>query len=324
MATTKYIFFNSPAVVGSSFTAPADFGSLVSLEALGYGGNGATSTATANRYAGGGGGGYSKTLGSSVTVPIVAGVTTIYYTVGSPSLGTGFGSFINISSLGLPTSKTEGVYASFGQSGSQATGGTGASTPGVTFDVQFGGGTGGAGSNSSRNNAGGGGGAGSPAGAGSNGGNAWNTNANRGHGGGGGTGGGGSSGSGTSSAGGSGATGGNGSASGGSGGTSGSPNGTAGGTGGDGAGGGGGGYGATGLSSSANNGGLYVLYSNATTGVGDVTIGGGPGGGFNGTPGPGAGGAGTSGSGAGGGGWVLFTYLTADPVTSNGNFLAFF
>jgi len=324
MATTKYIFYQGAGYV--NFIVPSDFGSLVSLEALG--GGGAGFYGQPSQLAGGGGGAYSKTLGSSVTVPIVAGVTTVYCLAPAAANSNElYFSWIAIGDdTGRPTSTTYGVSAQFGSSTAINVGGAGGLASSGIGDIKYSGGTGGAGSTSSRGTAGGGGGAAGHQGNGGDGGAAYNLT-NRGHGGGGGTNNGSAGSAGTSSAGGAGGSGGGGTAAGGAGGTSASPSGGFGFNSSSGAGGGGGGYGAAGLST-GGVGSSYTLYSNAITGVGDVKIGAGGGGGYGGTLSPGAGRGGTNVFGAGylgtgSDGWVLFTYLTADTVTK-GNFFSVF
>jgi hypothetical protein len=192
-ATQKSLVF--PGATGS-FTIPADFSSLVSLEAVGSGGSvgGLVSGATGG---GGGGGAYAKTNGASVTASMVAGSTVVYYS----SAG-----WLRIGTNSIPTAVTDGVYAAPGSSGSTNSGGAGGSSASSVGNTKYAGGAGGAGSTSSRLNYGGGGGAGGPLGAGANGGAADNTTANTGRGGGGAANGGSVGSPGTASAGGNGGT----------------------------------------------------------------------------------------------------------------------
>jgi hypothetical protein len=171
-ATQKSLVF--PGATGS-FTIPADFSSLVSLEAVGGGGiaGGLVSGATGG---GGGGGAYAKTNGASVTASMVAGSTVVYYSAGG---------WLRIGTNSIPTAVTDGVYAASGSSGSTNSGGAGGSSASSVGNIKYAGGAGGAGSTSSRLNYGGGGGAGGPLGAGANGGAADNTTPNTGRGGGG-------------------------------------------------------------------------------------------------------------------------------------------
>jgi hypothetical protein len=171
----------------TNFTAPSDFNSLVSVEAVGAGGNGDRSTSGTSRYGGGGGGAYSKS--TSVTAgSITAGSTVIYTNVPAGGAGAAAASWLNVGTNSAPTSNTTGVLAYSGGNGSTNTAGAGATTTGAvgTTGSIFGGGAGGAGSTSTRLNAGGGGGSGGPLGAGGAGGAANNTISSRGGGGGGG------------------------------------------------------------------------------------------------------------------------------------------
>jgi hypothetical protein len=192
-ATQKSLVF--PGATGS-FTIPADFSSLVSLEAVGSGGSvgGLVSGATGG---GGGGGAYAKTNGASVTASMVAGSTVVYYS----SAG-----WLRIGTNSIPTAVTDGVYAAPGSSGSTNSGGAGGSSASSVGNTKYAGGAGGAGSTSSRLNYGGGGGAGGPLGAGANGGAADNTTVYAGRGGGGAANGGSVGSPGTASAGGNGGT----------------------------------------------------------------------------------------------------------------------
>jgi len=312
MAVTKYIFRRGQTA--SSFAVPSDFVSLVSLEALGCGGFGDEGNNATFRFAGGGGGAYSKTLGSSITTPIVAG-QIIYFS--SPTTGQTTDSWINVNPLSFgvpPTSTSDGVLAKFGARGLINNAGAGGLASSGIGNVRYSGGNGGAGSTGSRNTAGGGGGAAGPNGGGGNGGAAFNT-LNRGHGGGGGANVGANGGAGLTAQGGSGGTGGSGTAAGGTGGTAGSPSGTAGSSSSSGAGGGGGGFGASALNITTNSSGIYTYVAGATIGAGGA-------GGFSGTLGDGAGKGGNLGNRDGGSGWIIFTYLASDPP--NGNFFFLF
>ena len=212
--TVKYIVVaggSANIAAPGSFTLPSDFGSLVSIEAFGSGGY------NTSIMGGSGGGGYSKTLGASVTAPMVAGSTIVYYQSGGVAFqifgcccsytpGTETPSWIRIGTNSAPTSVTHGVLANSGKnpaSGTPNTGGLGGTTTGAVGDTIYAGGAGGnrVGSSSA---AGGGGGAGGPLGAGAAGGDTYNGN---GGGGGGGASNGGNAGSvGTLTAGGAGGT----------------------------------------------------------------------------------------------------------------------
>jgi len=314
----------------TSFTAPSDFNSLVSVEAVGAGGNGDASSSGTNRYGGGGGGGYSKS--TSVTTSITAGSTIIYANVAAAGGGTTASSWLNIGTSSAPTSNTTGVLAYSGGNGSTSTAGVGGTTTGAigTAGSIFGGGNGGSGSTGTRLNAGGGGGSGGPLGVGGVGGAAYNlSTANRGAGGGGGANFGSSGGAGGLSASGTGGSSGGGGA--GAAGNTAAVPGTIGvaSTGPSGGGGGGG----SGFSAPNNNS-VGGAVNNSVYQIG----GGAGGGGLNLAPSgiqytnalnwPGAGGSGNSNSNnaKGGKGLVVFSYTpnAAPVVTTNGNFLAFF
>jgi hypothetical protein len=320
----KFIVVNTTG--SSSFTAPSDFSSLVSVEAVGAGGNGDASTSGTARYGGGGGGGYSKS--TSVTTSITAGTTTIYTSVAAAGGGTTASSWLNVAGSSAPTSNTTGVLAYSGGNASTNTGGAGATTTGAygTTGSIFGGGAGGLGSTTSRLNAGGGGGSGGPLGAGGAGGAANNNGVNRGGGGGGGANygaAGGAANTVTPYVSGNGGTGSSAAGGGGTGNSAAAPSSTGSGTSGPSGGGGGGGSG--------------FSYGNVATG-GAVNnsvyqIGGGTGGNStpraNGSslsawPGAGGGGNSTSGSNIGGTGLVVFAYTPNAAPIANGNFLAFF
>jgi len=318
----KFIVVNTTG--NNSFTAPSDFNSLVSTEAVGAGGAGNAVTSGTTRYGGGGGGGYSKS--TSVTASIVAGSTIIYTNVAAGGGGTAASSWLNIGTNSAPTSNTTGVLAYSGGNAVTNTGGAGATTTGaIGTGSIFGGGAGGAGSTSTRLNAGGGGGAGGPLGAGGAGGAADNTTANKGSGGGGGANLGATGVAGTSTTSGAGGTGSNGAGAGGTGNTAASPSSAT--------------QGASGPSGGGGGGGSGFSYPNAVNG-GAVNnsvyqIGGGTGG--KGIPTidsanisifAGAGGCGnnTSAYAIGGTGLVVFAYVpnAAPVVTNTSNFLAFF
>lgn len=144
-----------------TYKIPSDFVSLISVEAIGCGGNGAGGTPT--NAAGGGGGAYAK----STTMSLTAGQTT-YYNL--PAGGAASDTWFNPTSNSKPTSNlssgTSGIIAASGQAGSLATGGSGGLVIDSTGDVRYAGGNGGSASQCR----GGGGGAGGPGGAGGTGG----------------------------------------------------------------------------------------------------------------------------------------------------------
>jgi hypothetical protein len=319
-ATQKSIVFSGSQ--SGSFTVPSDFGSLVSIRAFGAAGINSTSISS-SQGGGGGGGGYSETVAASITTPITAGSTLVYYSV--PELPTSIVSasscWINIGTNSVPTAVTSGVLANSGGNTSTNTGGAGGSVTGAVGSTTRAGGTGGTGFTSVSRGGGGGGGAAGPAAVGGAGGNAYNLSTLRG-GGGGGASNGGAGGAGgnatTNSAGGSG-----GSVSGGSGGTGATA--TVAATAGTNGGGSGGGFGATGNNTPPTGsilsfeGGLYLI-NGGTGGKGGQTGAYSQGG---------KGGAGVYSDSVGtliyGDGLVVFTYNSATPVaTSEGNFFFLF
>jgi hypothetical protein len=303
------ITLNSPTqksfalVSTGSFTVPADFVSLISLEAVGVSGNGA-STIIATSGGGGGGGAYSKTLGSSVSTSIVAGSTVVYANIAS-----GTTTWLRIGSNSAPSSVANGVLANNGASASTNTGAAGGLASTSIGDVKFNGGQGGQGWTASRYAGGGGGGSGGPSGAGAIGGAAFNTSVTRGAGGGGASNGGNAGSAGLTAAGGQGGT-----ITGGTGGagafTSPNTNAVAGTNGG----GGGGGFGA---SFSTTNAGAAGGYLNINSVYGLV-------GGYGGRTGSSSPGGGSGGGGNGGAGVVVFTYSTVAVTANTGNFFLMF
>jgi hypothetical protein len=287
--------------LAGSFTVPADFVSLVSIEAIGSGTLGNSSAATGG--GGGGGGAYAYSPVSSITgVTITAGSTIVYYSVSGFNYGGD--TWISIGTNSTPSS-TIGVMAKTGSAPSTSTGGAGGSGASSVGTIKNSGGTGGAGSTGSRRNGGGGGGAGGFNSAGGTGGAAYNlSTADKGSGGGGSA----NSTSGSAGAGGlsAGGAGQSGLGTGGTGATA-STSATAG----TGGGGGGGGFG---LSS--------PYYLGAVGGVistsGTYTIGAGYGGSS------GSSFTGGSGGGAPFSGAILFTYSTVAAPTATGNFFLMF
>jgi hypothetical protein len=173
------VFMNNTS---GSFTVPADFVALVSLETSGVGGIGTGLGTTSG--GGGGGGAYAKTLGSSVTASITAGSTVVYYS-SSTTLGSGLSSWLRISTNSAPSSVTDGCLAQPGANAVFNTGAAGGLGSTSVGDIKFNGGQGGNGWASTRNNGGGGGGGAGPTGNGGIGGIGFATTANRGAGGGG-------------------------------------------------------------------------------------------------------------------------------------------
>lgn len=185
IATSRKTLVFSGSQAGS-FTIPSDFGSLVSIGAFGAAGQNLPVTAT-SQGGGGGGAGYSETTGASITNPMVAGSTLVYYNVAALGGGTSASSWINIGINAAPSAVTSGVSAFSGGNSNTNTGGAGGSTISAIGTTKFAGGTGGAGFTSTRYNGGGGGGSGGPSGAGAAGGAAFNSSNLRGGGGGGGS-----------------------------------------------------------------------------------------------------------------------------------------
>lgn len=134
---TKTVFITS----GTTFTVPLDFGSIVSIEAIGG----------ASR----GGGAYAKS--TSVT-GLIAGATA-YCNVAAGFINTAGDTWFNVSAATAPSSATDGVRA---KGGTSTTGGAAASCVG---DVAYSGGNKGSGTSSYA-----GGGAAGPLGSGTNGG----------------------------------------------------------------------------------------------------------------------------------------------------------
>jgi hypothetical protein len=308
----KTVFITS----GTTYVIPADFVSLVSVEAIGGGGSGRN---TANG-GGGGGGGYAY---SNAITGLAPGQTT-FVSIGAGGAGgrsapsNGGQTWFNTTNT-APSLSTTGVLATGGVAGASPAGGAGgAGTIGTVLRT---GGTGGTGLNTAPQQIrGGGGGAAGPRGNGANGGNAHTANPG-GAGAGGGGDGGSAGGNGTVSAGGRGGNGFGGT--GGGAGATGTPTAAVAGTAGT-SGGGGGGFATTaGIANNGANGGTGSFWT-ATAG-GTAGSGGGGGGtalsgagsttgGDGALYGGGGGGGGTSGAGLGGGGIVVFTYDDTAPV----------
>jgi hypothetical protein len=295
----KSIVYNNYTNIESSFVLPSDFGSLVSMEAIGGGGSGDSGGSGPYSNGGGGGGAYAKTLGSSVTASMVAGSTVVYYGVSVFGAGT----YINIGTSGAPTSVTTGVLAKEGSragSVSSGVGGLGGATATSIGDTKYAGGNGGNGNLTTTNRpTGGGGGAAGPSGAGANGSSAFGT-ATGGAGGGGAANGGSAAGASTSTAGGTG-----GAITGGSGGTAASSSQIAG----TGYLGGGGGGGFSNTKGGGIGGGFYNGVINAYGGDGGN-------GGYTSWGGNGGSGSQSSGVGGPGRGIIAFTYTVSNNKTA--------
>lgn len=154
---TKTIFFTT--VGAGTFTVPADFVSLIAIEAIGGGSSPGT-------YLSGGGGAYAKSTSASLSPGQV-----LYLNVGvGGSGGAGGDSWVNASSNAAPTLSSQGVLAAGGRfSNTGSNNGLAASSVG---DVRFNGGSGG-GSDAISGYSGGAGGAAGPQGIGKNGGNGY-------------------------------------------------------------------------------------------------------------------------------------------------------
>jgi hypothetical protein len=171
--TTKIVFITS----GTTYTVPADFYSLVSVEVIG-GGGGAVTGGINN--AGSGGGGYAK----STAITGLTASATAYVSVGSGGAqNTSGGSTWFNTTNAQPTVNTTGVLVFGGAVGGASGGAGGGSTVNTS---SFTGGAGGAGGN--RYAGGGGGGAAGPGGVGGAGGAAFLNAGTNGAGGGGGSG----------------------------------------------------------------------------------------------------------------------------------------
>jgi hypothetical protein len=169
---------------GTTWTVPADFGALVSVECIGAGGGNVAGAGTG----GGGGGAYSKI--TTTTTPLIAGVTVINVGIGTGAGGANGGAtWWNATSLAnaVTNGSAQSCAAQGGRVNATQTGGAGGAAASSVGTTKFSGGAGGNGT--SGGDSGGGGGAAGPLGAGGNGGAA-GTTAGEGAGGGGGNGGG--------------------------------------------------------------------------------------------------------------------------------------
>jgi hypothetical protein len=131
----KTIFITS----GTTFTVPADFGSLVSVECIGGGGGGSSSN---NGSGGGGGSAYS----ASNAVTGLSANNSVFINIGAGGAvnGSGGDTWFNVSANSAPTLITEGALAKAGSApasaGQAGIGGSSASSVGTT---KFSGGNGG-------------------------------------------------------------------------------------------------------------------------------------------------------------------------------------
>lgn len=159
--TVKRIFFVNPVTVGTAFTVPSDFGSLISIDCIGAGGWGANGIGGTG---GGGGGGFGR---STTATGLAQGVTCFYF------VGQNVDSWFRVGTNAAPTTAAEGALGVAGANGSGSTGGAGGAAANCVGDVRFSGGKGGNGSggaNASTNRGGGGGGGAFSGGIGGNGG----------------------------------------------------------------------------------------------------------------------------------------------------------
>jgi hypothetical protein len=154
--TNTVVFITSTTGV---WNIPADFSSLISIEAIGGGGNGGGSLFNGTGGGGGGGGAYAAITSLS---GLVAG-GTVY--VRATAAGD---AWFNKTSNAAPTSTSDGVLAKGGTNGSLSTPGTGGSATNSVGSTKYAGGNGLAGTGSPSYTASGGGGAAGPSGAGSN------------------------------------------------------------------------------------------------------------------------------------------------------------
>lgn len=140
---------------GTTFTIPSDFGSLVSIEAIGAGGCGASTTAPQGQ-GGGGGGAYAK-------ITSLSGLSangTVYINIGAGgsntrgSLGVAGGNtWLNTATSSAPSSTANGLLAPGGAggtvTGTPAAGGLGGGAiggaTGIVGTTTYVGGNGGAG-----------------------------------------------------------------------------------------------------------------------------------------------------------------------------------
>jgi hypothetical protein len=148
------VVFISTAGTGT-YTIPADYVSLVSVEGIGGGGNGNVTTTGAG---GGGGGAYAKSV--NITGLVASG--TAYYQVGAAVTDTWF----NAASNAVPTLTTQGILAKAGATSTTGGGGGGGSSATSVGTTRFSGGSGGASTSKSNGGGGGAGGAGGNGGTG--------------------------------------------------------------------------------------------------------------------------------------------------------------
>ena len=151
--TTKTIFITSG---GGVFTIPSDFGSLVSVQAIGNGGGNGSNTS------GWGAGAWAQSVSATGSNLVASG--TAYYNVAAPNNGANT-TWFNLTANATPTSTTQGVSAMGGGFGGATNGGP---VSQCIADTAFAGGNGGA---VGATYGAGGGGAAGPNGPGGNGGN---------------------------------------------------------------------------------------------------------------------------------------------------------
>jgi len=159
---TKTVLITS----GTSFTIPTDFGTLISVEAIGGGGAGGTGVG----YGAGGGGAYAK---STCVTGLSPGLTT-YVSIGQGgSAGmSGTATWFNAVANTAPATFTQGVLAQGGQVGTGSSGGAGGSAATSVGTQTWAGGQGGLTRGANCSSASGGGGAAGPNGTGGTGGSA--------------------------------------------------------------------------------------------------------------------------------------------------------
>lgn len=130
---TKTVLITS----GTSFTIPTDFGTLISVEAIGGGGAGGTGAG----YGGGGGGAYAK---STCVTGLSPGLST-YVSIGQGGGAgmSGTATWFNAVANTAPSTFTQGVLAQGGQVGTGSCGGAGGSAATSVGTQRWSGGSGG-------------------------------------------------------------------------------------------------------------------------------------------------------------------------------------
>jgi hypothetical protein len=132
---TKTVFITS----GTTFTIPADFNSLVSIECIGGGAGGGGFVG--NFFGGGGGGAYAKT--TSVTGLAASGSVYISIGTGGAARNSGTDTWFNVAADSAPTLSTNGALAKAGQTATTFTGGAGGASASCIGTTTFLGGAGG-------------------------------------------------------------------------------------------------------------------------------------------------------------------------------------